>query len=150
MVTPRCDCPDMVAQTRCALAVRPGAVSPSPWRQPNQQAVVRKRTLQPRDVWVRLLLLGEPDSRDIIARGRCHTPSPYGLGEGQCFEGSNGNVHLEGTRGKGGGMLRQEEDVEAETRTVFVLSGTNSWKAKTLRISDLVTAGVGVGQALKC
>ncbi len=55
-----------------------------------------------------------------------------------------------GPRGKGGGMLRQEEDVEAETRTVFVLSGTNSWKAKTLRISDPVTAGVGVGQALKC
>tara|TARA_B100000809_G_scaffold208357_1_gene210989 strand:+ start:331 stop:492 length:162 start_codon:yes stop_codon:yes gene_type:complete len=46
-------------------------------------------------------------------------------------------------------MLRQEEDVEAETRTVFVLSGTNSWKAKTLRISDPVTAGLGVGQALK-
>ncbi len=58
-------------------------------------------------------------------------------------------MHLQGTRGKGGGMLRQEEDVEAETRTVFVLFGTNSWKAKTLCISDLVTAGVGVGQVLK-
>jgi hypothetical protein len=46
-------------------------------------------------------------------------------------------------------MLRQEEDVEAETRTAFVLSGTNNWKAKTLRISDSVMAGVGVGQALK-
>ena len=58
-------------------------------------------------------------------------------------------MHLQGTRGNGGGMLRQEEDVEAETHTVFVPSGTNSWKAKTLCISDPVTAGVGVGQALK-
>ena len=41
-------------------------------------------------------------------------------------------------------------EVESETRTVSVLSGTDNWKAKTLRISDLVTAGAGVGQALKC
>ena len=75
--------------------------------------------------------------------------SLYGLGEDQRLQGSNGNTHLQGTRGNGGGMLRQQEEVEAETRTVFVPSGTNSWRAKALCISNPVTAGAGVGQALK-
>ena len=76
--------------------------------------------------------------------------SLYGLGEDHRLQGSNGNMHLQGTRGKGGGMLRQQEEVEAEPRTVFVLSGTNSWRAKASCISKPVTAGVGVGQVLKC
>ena len=55
-----------------------------------------------------------------------YTPISYGLREGQRLQGSNGNMHLQGTRGNGGGMLRQKEEVEAEPHTVFVLSWTNS------------------------
>ena len=41
-------------------------------------------------------------------------------------------------------------EVGFEARTVSVFSETGNRKAKAICISDLVMAGAGVGQALKC
>ena len=52
------------------------------------------------------------------------------MGERQCLQGSKGKAHLQGTRGKGGGMLRKRKGVGPETRTVSDHSGTDSRAAK--------------------
>jgi len=62
-----------------------------------------KRTLQLRQSSAQHVLLGELGLRDKVAQAT-YTPSLYGLGEGQCQPGSNGNTHRLGTRSKGDGM----------------------------------------------
>ncbi len=82
------------------------AVGPSQWRRPNQQAVTLSEHCSPakamsgRYCW-ESRMLGQ------IHQWVEYPRNPYVLGERQCRQGSNGNKHLSGTRGKGGGMLRQ-------------------------------------------
>jgi hypothetical protein len=71
------------------------------------------------------------------------------MGERQCPQGSKGNEHLRGTRGKDGGMLRKSKEVEPEARTASAFSEADRRGAKVSYISNLGMAGAGVGQALK-
>lgn len=62
--------------------------------------------------------------------GAGYTRSPYGIGERQCPQGSKGNEHLRGTRGKDGGMLRKSKEVEPEARPVSAFSEADSGVTK--------------------
>lgn len=62
--------------------------------------------------------------------GAGYTRSRYGFGERQCPQGSKGNEHLRGTRGKDDGMLRESKEVEPEAHPVSAFSEADSWSTK--------------------
>ena len=94
-------------------------------------------------------MLGEPDSRDNPAKGWDTRRAPTGWAKAIACREVMGTCTCKGPGVRMMACCERGIEVESEARTVSAFSGADSWKAKALGISDLVMAGVGVGQVLK-